>query len=146
MKLTEITDTPDVNNLKVGKVGGGVCFKYDIEQCAEILEVKQGSYGKEYVVRAFQGRYVNNETGSLITLQPRDCWIDRRAIADRYTKAGKDGIMHEFNALCQEASTKDELIAVFETLDREFHSGAVGIDWVDWHGVNAIIEKHIVRL
>ena len=73
MKLNEINDMPDVNNLKVGD---GVCFKYDVEQCGTILEVKRGNYGKEYVVRAFEGGYVDSINGTLISLQPRDCWVE----------------------------------------------------------------------
>ena len=64
---------PNVNNLKVGDF---VCFKYDIEQCSEVLAVKRGHYGKEYVVRAYDGGYVDSVDGTLITLQPRDCWVE----------------------------------------------------------------------
>jgi hypothetical protein len=63
----------DVNNLKVGDY---VCFKYDIEQGGEILSVKRGNYGKEYTVRAFHGGYVDNIDGTVISLQPRDCWVE----------------------------------------------------------------------
>jgi hypothetical protein len=72
MKVSDITPK-DVNNLQVGD---SVCFKYDIEQCGKILSVKRGNYGKVYTVRAFEGGYVDNIDGTVIELQPRDCWID----------------------------------------------------------------------
>ena len=69
--------------------------------------------------------------------------MDRTAIAARYTKAGKNGLMLEFAALCQEAKTKPELVAVVETLDAEFHGERIGHDWVDWHEVNRLIARRI---
>lgn len=63
----------DVNKLKVGDT---VCFKYDVEQSAKIIEVKRDWRGVEYVVRAFHGGYVDNINGTLINLQPRDCWVE----------------------------------------------------------------------
>jgi len=65
----------DVNNLNVGDY---VCFKYDVEQCSKIEKVINRGYGrKEYVVRAFHGEYVDDHIdGTVITVQPRDCWID----------------------------------------------------------------------
>jgi len=47
------------------KVGDWVEFKYDIEQSAKVEKIANG----RIYVRAYEGDYVNNQTGTVISLR-----------------------------------------------------------------------------
>lgn len=59
------------------KVGDTVEFKSDIEQCGKVIEIRRGSYGKEYIVEneyGFHGDYIGGETVTMV--QEQDIWTD----------------------------------------------------------------------
>jgi hypothetical protein len=59
------------------KVGDWVCFKSDIEQSGQIIEIKSTYMGHSLVLEnksGFQGGYIG---GSTITTElARDCWLE----------------------------------------------------------------------
>jgi hypothetical protein len=58
------------------QVGDYVSFKSDIEQCGQIVEIKQSYTGKALVLEnkhGFQGGYIGGDT--ITTELARDCWI-----------------------------------------------------------------------
>ena len=59
------------------KVGDYVSFKCDIEQCGQIVEIKQSYMGASLVLEnkhGFHGDYIG---GSTITTElARDCWLE----------------------------------------------------------------------
>ena len=57
-------------------IGDRVCFKCDIEQSGEVIEIKQSYTGKALVLEnkhGFSGDYIGGET--LHTELARDCWL-----------------------------------------------------------------------
>ena len=65
-----------VHNVEV-KVGDNVAFKSDIEQWAQIIEIKKTYMGVALVLEnkhGFQGEYIGGET--ITTRLASECWAD----------------------------------------------------------------------
>lgn len=59
------------------RVGDGVCFKCDIEQCGTIIEIVRGQFGTTLTVEninGFDGGYIGGET--ITDVQASDCWVE----------------------------------------------------------------------
>jgi hypothetical protein len=59
------------------KIGDWVGFKSDIEQCGQIVAIKQSYMGASLTLEnksGFQGGYIGGDT--ITTELARDCWID----------------------------------------------------------------------
>ena len=59
------------------KVGDWVCFKCDIEQSGQIVEIKQSYMGPSLVLQnnnGFHGDYIGGQT--ITTELARDCWLE----------------------------------------------------------------------
>jgi hypothetical protein len=58
-------------------VGDWVCFKSDIEQSGQIVEIKSSYMGKALVLQnnnGFSGGYIGGDT--ITTEQASDCWVE----------------------------------------------------------------------
>lgn len=60
------------------RVGDYVCFKYDIEQCGEVVKITRDWQGRRmFNVIATDGEYVDDHNeGTIIQIPARDCWIE----------------------------------------------------------------------
>lgn len=60
------------------RVGDWVCFKYDIEQCGEVVKITRDWQGRRmFSVVARDGEYVDDHhDGNIIQIPARDCWIE----------------------------------------------------------------------
>ena len=60
------------------RAGDYVCFKYDIEQCGEVVKVSRDWQGRRvFNVVATDGEYVDDhEEGTIIQVLAKDCWIE----------------------------------------------------------------------
>jgi hypothetical protein len=59
------------------KVGDWVCFKSDIEQSGQIVEIKSSYMGKVLVLEnknGFHGDYIGGDT--ITTEEASDCWLE----------------------------------------------------------------------
>ena len=59
------------------KIGDWVCFKADIEQSGQILEIKSSYMGPALVLEnksGFSGDYIGGDT--ITTELARDCWLE----------------------------------------------------------------------
>ena len=59
-------------------IGDWVSFKSDVEQCGQIVKIKNSLFGAPELVlenfNGFQGDYIGGET--LTTVRAIDCWLD----------------------------------------------------------------------
>ena len=60
------------------RVGDWVCFKYDVEQCGEVVKITRDWQGRRmFSVVARHGEYVDDHhDGSVVQIPARDCWIE----------------------------------------------------------------------
>jgi hypothetical protein len=59
------------------KIGDWVCFKADIEQSGQIVEIKQSYMGHSLTLEnksGFHGDYIGGQT--ITTELARDCWLE----------------------------------------------------------------------
>jgi hypothetical protein len=59
------------------KVGDWVCFKSDIEQSGQIVEIKSSYMGRVLVLEnknGFHGDYIGGDT--ITTEEASDCWLE----------------------------------------------------------------------
>lgn len=59
------------------KIGDWVCFKSDVEQSGQIVDIKSSYMGKSLTLESkygFHGDYIGGQT--MTTEEARDCWVE----------------------------------------------------------------------
>lgn len=60
------------------KIGDWVCFKSDVEQCGQVVKIRQDSFGKlELVLEredGFSGDYIGGQDRTV--QRASDCWVE----------------------------------------------------------------------
>jgi hypothetical protein len=59
------------------KIGDWVCFKSDVEQSGQIVDIKSSYMGKSLTLESkygFHGDYIGGQT--ITTEEARDCWVE----------------------------------------------------------------------